>query len=121
MFKLSGDPAGRAIRGRVAADQAGEIARSARLRLGEVRGGDLLFFGPGRFDQRATNARITHEGIALSPEFMIASSGSYGGVSVAPLVADDGRGRHFSWARRVLRAVTVPLARYGTTSSAPVS
>lgn len=102
VFKLSGDPAGPRITGRTAAQQA-SIARPSRLRLAQVRGGDLLFFGPGRFWQQATERRITHMGIALSPAFMIQSSGSYGGVSVAPLVADDGRGRHFAWARRVLR------------------
>ena len=51
VFKLSGLPAA-ALQGRTAAQQAGEIPRSARLRLGQVQGGDLLFFGPGRFWQR---------------------------------------------------------------------
>ena len=99
VFKLSGLPAGRTIRGRTAAQQAGEIRRSQRLGLSQVRPGDLLFFGPGKRWQKATESRIVHEGIALSPDFAIHSSGQ--GVYVAPL---DRGWLHdeFSWARRVL-------------------
>ena len=102
-FKLTGNPLGRQITGRTAAGQAGEIPATTRVRLEDVEPADLVFFGPGRFDQRATEKRITHVGIALSGAFMLNSAGSYGGVGVAPLLADDGRDRHFSWARRVLR------------------
>jgi cell wall-associated NlpC family hydrolase len=99
VFKLSGLPAGRAIRGRTAAQQAGEIPRARRIRLTRVHPADLLFFGPGKFWQKATEARIVHEGIALSPDFAIHSSSE--GVYVAPLFAgwlhDD-----FVWGRRVV-------------------
>jgi cell wall-associated NlpC family hydrolase len=99
VFKLSGLPAGRAIRGRTAAQQAAEIRRGQRLRLSQVRPADLLFFGPGKRWQKATESRIVHEGIALSSTFAIHSSGQ--GVYVAPL---DSGWLHdqFSWARRVL-------------------
>lgn len=99
VFKLGGLPAGRRIRGRTAAMQAGEIRRSARIRLARVQAGDLVFFGPGRFWQRATERRITHVGIAMSPEFMIHASAQ--GVYVSSLL-EDWRRERFSWARRVL-------------------
>jgi cell wall-associated NlpC family hydrolase len=99
VYKLSGLPWGRQIHGRTAALQAGEIPRSQRIRLTRVHPADLLFFGPGRFWQRATEARIVHEGIALSPDWAIHSSAQ--GVYVLPLwqgwLHDA-----FSWARRVL-------------------
>jgi cell wall-associated NlpC family hydrolase len=87
------------IEGRTAAQQAAEIPRSKRLRLSQVRPADLLFFGPGRFWQKATERRIVHEGIALSPDWMIHSSAQ--GVYVSPLF-DAWRAREFSWARRVV-------------------
>ena len=99
VFKLSGLPAGRGIGGRTAAQQAGEIPRSQRVRFSQIQPADLLFFGPGRFWQKATEQRIVHEGIALSPDFMIHSSSQ--GVYVSPLF-EDWRRAEFSWARRVL-------------------
>jgi cell wall-associated NlpC family hydrolase len=99
VFKLSGNPAGRAIGGRTAAQMAGEIPRSHRIRLDAVRPGDLLFFGPASFHARATERSIVHVGIALSPEWMIHSSDQ--GVFVSSL-ADSWRRAEFSWARRVL-------------------
>jgi cell wall-associated NlpC family hydrolase len=99
VFKLSGFSWGRQIRGRTAASQAGEIRRSARIRLADVRAGDLVFFGPGRLWQKATERRITHEGIALSKDFMIHASAQ--GVYVSPLF-EAWRAKRFSWARRVL-------------------
>jgi cell wall-associated NlpC family hydrolase len=99
VFKLSGYSWGRQIRGRTAASQAGEIRRAARVPLADIRPADLLFFGPGRFWQRATERRITHEGIALSKDFMIHASAQ--GVYVSPLF-DPWRAKRFSWARRVL-------------------
>ncbi len=95
VFKLSGLPAGRAILGRTAAQMASEVPRPARLRLEQVSPADLIFFGPGRFWQKATERRIVHVGIAMSPDFMINSSGQ--GVTVAPLF-EDWRQREFSWA-----------------------
>ena len=100
VLKLTGLPEGRQVTGRTAASQAGEIPRAARIRAAGVAPADLLFFGRGRFWQKATERRITHMGIALSKDFMIQSSGSYGGVSVAPLFTPE-RARTFSWARRL--------------------
>jgi cell wall-associated NlpC family hydrolase len=96
--KLSGEPAGRSIDGRTAAQQAGEIPRSARVRLQNVQAGDLLFFGTANFDSRATEKNLTHEGLALSDQWMIHSSSQ--GVFVSSL-QDPGRRAGFAWARRV--------------------
>jgi cell wall-associated NlpC family hydrolase len=95
VFKLTGLAR---IGGRTAAQQAAEIPRSKRLRLSQVRPGDLLFFGPGRFWQKATEKRIVHEGIALTSDWMIHSSDQ--GVFVSPLF-DSWRAHEFSWARRL--------------------
>ncbi|HEY6758926.1 MAG TPA: NlpC/P60 family protein [Baekduia sp.] len=100
VFKLSGFSWGRQIHGRTAAQQAGEIPKSARIRLDDVHPADLVFFGPGRFWQKATERRIVHEAIALSPDWMIQSSAQ--GVYVMPLRLDPARAKEFSWARRVL-------------------
>jgi cell wall-associated NlpC family hydrolase len=100
VFKLSGFAWGTQIRGRTAAAQAGEIAPSARVRLDDVRPADLVFFGSARFWQKATDKRIVHEGIALSPDWMIHASAQ--GVYVSELRLDPWRAKRFSWARRVL-------------------
>ena len=99
VFKLSGDPAGRLIGGRTAAQMAGEIARPERVALENVRPAELLFFGRAGFGSRATERSVTHVGIALSRDFMIHSSAQ--GVHVSPL-RDGGRLGTFSWARRLL-------------------
>jgi cell wall-associated NlpC family hydrolase len=99
VYKLSGNPAGTQIHGRTAAQQAGEIAKSQRVRLTDVQPGDLLFFGAAKFRSKATEANVTHEGIALSKDFAIHSSGQ--GVYVLPLY-DGWLHNSFTWARRVL-------------------
>jgi len=99
VFKLSGNPAGARIGGRTAAQMAGEIPKSKRIPFSAIAPGDLLFFGSAKFGGRATEASITHVGIALSPQFMIHSSDQ--GVYVAPLF-ESWRQREFAWARRVL-------------------
>jgi cell wall-associated NlpC family hydrolase len=99
VYKVSGLPWGAKIHGRTAAEQAGEIPKSARIPLTSVQGGDLLFFGSAHFNSKATEASIVHEGIALSGEWAIHSSGQ--GVYVLPL--DSGwLAQSFAWARRVL-------------------
>jgi cell wall-associated NlpC family hydrolase len=91
VFKLSGNPAGRRIGGRTADAMGRETPRKRRLRFGQIRGGDLLFFGSRRY--------IGHVGIALSGDFMIHSSEQ--GVFVGPLF-EDWRRAEFVWGRRVL-------------------
>ena len=57
VFKLSGNPAGRSIGGRTAADQAGEIPKSRRIPFDGIRPADLLFFGRGSFSSGAGRDR----------------------------------------------------------------
>jgi peptidoglycan DL-endopeptidase CwlO len=99
VFKVSGLPWGRQILGRTAAEQAGEIPKRERIPLQDVQGADLLFFGSAHFDSKATNANVIHEGIALSAQWAIHSSGQ--GVYVLPLTG-GWLARSFTWARRVL-------------------
>lgn len=90
VFKLSGNPAGARIGGRTAAAMAREVPKRSRVRFGDVRPGDLLFFYP---------PGISHVGIALSRDFMIHSSSQ--GVYVAPLF-ESWRRSEFAWARHVV-------------------
>jgi cell wall-associated NlpC family hydrolase len=99
VFKLSGNPVGSKIHGRTAAQQAGEIPKSRRLHINQVKPGDLLFFGSAKFKSKATEANVIHEGIALSKDFVIHSSDQ--GVYVLPLYEGWLRDQ-FTWARRVL-------------------
>jgi cell wall-associated NlpC family hydrolase len=89
VFKLSGDPAGAAMKGRTAAQMAGEIPRSQRIAYADVGPTDLVFFG----------SPIYHVGIAMSDKFIIQSSNQ--GVNVGTLF-ESWRRADFAWARRVL-------------------
>jgi cell wall-associated NlpC family hydrolase len=99
VFKVSGLPWGQAIRGRTAAEQAGEIASSERLRMSQLEPGDLLFFGSAHFNSKATERNIIHEGIYLGDNWVIHSSGQ--GVYVLPLTG-SWLGSSFAWGRRVI-------------------
>jgi cell wall-associated NlpC family hydrolase len=99
VYKVSGLPWGKQIRGRTAAEQAGEIPRSGRLSIDQLAPGDLLFFGSARFNSRATESNIIHEGIYLGDGWVIHSSGQ--GVYVLPLTG-SWLGSSFAWGRRVI-------------------
>jgi cell wall-associated NlpC family hydrolase len=99
VYKVSGLPWGAEIHGRTAAQQAGEIPRSERLRIGQLEPGDLLFFGSAHFGSRATEADIIHEGIYLGDNWVIHSSDQ--GVYVLPL-RGSWLGDQFAWGRRVI-------------------
>ena len=99
VYKVSGLPWGRAIHGRTAAQMAGEIPRRQRLSYGQLRPGDLLFFGSAHFNSTATEANIIHAGIYLGDNWVIHSSGQ--GVYVLPLKG-SWLGDQFAWGRRVL-------------------
>jgi cell wall-associated NlpC family hydrolase len=85
------------IGGRTAAQMAGQIRKSQRIRLAGIRPGDLLFFGRASFGSKATERGIVHVGIALSEHWMIHSSSQ--GVYVSSL-DDEWRRDEFAWARR---------------------
>jgi cell wall-associated NlpC family hydrolase len=99
VFKVSGLPWGSAIGGRTAAQQAGEIPRSRRLRTSQLKPGDLLFFGSAKFNSTATEANVIHEGIYLGDNWVIHSSSQ--GVYVLPLKG-SWLGDQFAWGRRVV-------------------
>jgi cell wall-associated NlpC family hydrolase len=99
VYKVSGLPWGREILGRTAAEQAGEIPKSQRLRASQLEPGDLLFFGSAHFDSKATASDIIHEGIYLGDNWVIHSSGQ--GVYVLPLNG-SWLGSSFAWGRRVI-------------------
>ena len=99
VYKVSGLPWGRQIGGRTAAQQAGEIPKTSRIRMREAAPGDLLFFGTAHFHSTATEANITHEGLALGDGWVIHSSDQ--GVYVLPLTSGWLHDQ-FAWARRVL-------------------
>ncbi len=99
VFKVSGLPWGKAIRGRTAAEQAGEIPQSQRLSTAQLEPGDLLFFGSAHFNSKATASNIIHEGIYLGDNWVIHSSGQ--GVYVLPLTG-SWLGSSFAWGRRVI-------------------
>jgi cell wall-associated NlpC family hydrolase len=99
VYKVSGLPWGREILGRTAAEQAGEIPKSQRLRASQLEPGDLLFFGSAHFDGKATASDVIHEGIYLGDNWVIHSSGQ--GVYVLPLNG-SWLGSSFAWGRRVI-------------------
>jgi cell wall-associated NlpC family hydrolase len=99
VFKVSGLPAGQTILGRTAAQQAGEIPTSQRLRTAQLEPGDLLFFGSAGFNSRATERNVIHEGIYLGGNWVIHSSDQ--GVYVLPLLG-SWLGKSFAWGRRVI-------------------
>jgi cell wall-associated NlpC family hydrolase len=99
VYKVSGLSWGSRIRGRTAAQMAGEIPRGQRLHYDQLRPGDLLFFGSAHFNSRATEADIIHAGIYLGDNWVIHSSGQ--GVYVLPLKG-GWLGDQFAWGRRVL-------------------
>ena len=90
---------GTAIRGRTAAQQAGEIPGAARAQSARCTPGDLLFFGTASFTHTATETNVTHEGIYLGDNWVIHASGQ--GVTSEPL-AGSWLGDSFAWGRRVI-------------------
>ena len=84
------------IRGRTAAQMAGEAPKSKRIGLAELEPGDLMFFGRG--GRRARPAAIDHAGIYLGSGWMINSS-RYG---VALAQVQSWYAERFAWGRRPL-------------------
>jgi cell wall-associated NlpC family hydrolase len=100
VFKLSGLPWGDQIGGRTAAQMAQEIPHSQRLRISQLKPGDILFFGTAHFNSNATEQNVIHTGIYLGEDWVIHSSGQ--GVYVEPLQG-SWLGDSFAWGRRVIR------------------
>jgi cell wall-associated NlpC family hydrolase len=90
------DGLGDVIRGRTAAQMAGEVGRGKRIGFPKLEPGDLLFFGSGGPRAKATS--VDHAGIYVGADWMVHSS-RYG----VTLVKVDGWYRErFAWGRRPL-------------------
>jgi cell wall-associated NlpC family hydrolase len=100
VYKLQRYPGGEAlantIRGRTAAQMAGEVPRARRIPLAALQPGDVMFFGRG--GRRAKVAAIDHAGIYLGGGWTINSS-RYG-VALAPV--EGWYAERFAWGRRPL-------------------
>jgi cell wall-associated NlpC family hydrolase len=98
VYKLQAYPGGLAlpatIRGRTAAQMAGEVPKAKRIGFAALEPGDLMFFGPG--GRRARVATIDHAGIYLGSGWMINSS-RYG---VALAQVQGWAAERFAWGRR---------------------
>jgi cell wall-associated NlpC family hydrolase len=106
VFKLQtyagGEQLAATLRGRTAAQMAGEVPKARRIALASLQPGDLLFFGRG--GRRAKAAAVDHMGVYAGNGWMIHSS-RYG-VALARL--DGWYEERFAWGRR-------PLAEAGLT------
>jgi cell wall-associated NlpC family hydrolase len=107
VFKLEryagGEALAQTLRGRTAAQMAGEVRRARRISFAKLQPADLMFFGPGGRRARAT--AIDHAGIYLGNGWMINSS--RWGVALARL--EGWHAERFAWGRR-------PLAEAGLVS-----
>lgn len=90
------------LRGRTAAQMAGEVPKARRIALATLQPGDLLFFSRG--GRRAKPAAVDHMGIYAGNGWMIHSS-RYG---VALVRVEGWYEERFAWGRR-------PLAEAGLT------
>jgi cell wall-associated NlpC family hydrolase len=84
------------LRGRTAADMAGEVPRRQRIKLARLAPADLVFFGPG--GPRAKPAQVDHMGLFLGNGWLIHSS-RYG-VALARL--DGWFDDRLAWGRHPL-------------------
>ena len=100
VYKLQQYPGGKnlgsTLRGRTAAQMAGEVPKNRRIALADLQPGDLLFFGRG--GRRARAAAVDHMGIYLGSSWMIHAS-RYG-VALVPV--DGWYADSFAWGRRPL-------------------
>jgi cell wall-associated NlpC family hydrolase len=84
------------LRGRTAAEMAGEVPARLRIKRARLAPADLLFFGPG--GRNARPAQIDHMAIYLGNGWLIQSS-RYG-VALAPVVG--WYDQRLAWGRRTL-------------------
>jgi cell wall-associated NlpC family hydrolase len=91
-----GDALNTALRGRTAAQMAGEVPKARRIALENLQPADLLFFGRG--GRKAKAAAVDHMGIYAGNGWMIHSS-RYG---VALVNVDGWYAERFAWGRRPL-------------------
>jgi cell wall-associated NlpC family hydrolase len=72
-----------------------------RLRYKELKPGDIVFFAPNGRDSRAS--AVYHAGLYLGRGWMIHSSGSRAGVSIARISRESWWFDQILWGRRIIR------------------
>lgn len=85
---------GEVLRGRTTYELSTEVKPAQRIPVGELRPGDLVFFGPS--GPASKPAQIGHMGIAVGNGWFVHSSGA--GVTLQPL--DGWYAKTFAWGRR---------------------
>lgn len=98
-------PVGRHYKGwslpeRTSSDMAKATPKDERLGLRKIKAGDILTFAPGGRDDKPAN--VYHAGMYLGEGWMIHSSGSRAGVSLAPVTKGSYWHDQFLWGRRVI-------------------
>jgi cell wall-associated NlpC family hydrolase len=100
---MGGETLGATMRGRTTYELSSEVPRSARIAYGQLRPGDVVFFGAK--GARSKPAQVDHAGIYVAPGWFVHSSRD--GVTLTPLVGWY-RDR-FAWARRPLAEAALEL------------
>jgi cell wall-associated NlpC family hydrolase len=80
-----------------------DMAKGARkrLRLRDLRPGDVLFFGSEGRDSEASD--VYHAGVYVGRGWMVDSSGSQNGVSLSRVSKGSWWNGQFAWGRRIIR------------------
>lgn len=85
---------------RSSSQMAGAIGKRKRLSFKELKPADLVFFAPGGRDAKASS--VYHAGIYLGGGWMIHSSGSRAGISLAEIGPGSWWNDQLAWGRRII-------------------
>ncbi len=85
---------------RSSSQMAGAIGKRKRLSFSELKPADIVFFAPKGRD--ATASEVYHAGIYLGNGWMVHSSGSRAGISLAEIGPGAWWNSQFTWGRRVV-------------------
>ena len=81
-------------------DMAGAIGRRKRVAFDELKPADIVFFAPEGPDAKASS--VYHAGLYLGKGWMIHSSGSRAGISLAPIGPGSWWNDQLAWGRRIV-------------------
>lgn len=96
-------PEGRPYKGWVLQERSSAAMAAAakkRLRFGSLRPGDVLFFAPD--GRKSKPSSVFHASVYLGRGWMIHSSGSRAGVSIAAVSPGSWWHGEFAWGRRII-------------------
>ena len=85
---------------RSSSQMAGAIRKRHRLSFKELKPADVVFFAPSGRDARASS--VYHAGIYLGKGWMIHSSGSRAGISLAEIGPGSWWNSQLAWGRRIV-------------------